>query len=260
MSYKTILYEVKDGIAKITLNRPEVLNAINPQLTADLNAAMKDAEDDPNVRVVIVAGAGRAFCAGADIKEFLAFPTLADMQGRIEKREREFRPDETYTKPVIAMVHGYCLGGGFEIAQQCDLIVASEDAKFGQPEINVVGIPGMGGTQRLPRLIGPKKALELIMTGDAIDAREAERLGVVNKVVPREKLEGAVNELAQKLASKSPVFLRFAKAAVYRGLELPLKDALAWETMLFATCFTTEDQKEASRAFVEKRKPVFKGK
>ena len=112
----------------------------------------------------------------------------------------------------------------------------------------------------MPRLIGPKKALELIMTGDAIDAREAERLGVVNKVVPREKLEGAVNELAQKLASKSPVFLRFAKAAVYRGLELPLKDALAWETMLFATCFTTEDQKEASRAFVEKRKPVFKGK
>ena len=260
MSYQTILYEAKDGVAKITLNRPEVLNAINAQLTADLNKALKNAEDDPNVRVVIITGAGRAFCAGADIKGFLAFPTPADMQYQIERREREFRFDETYVKPVVAMVHGYCLGGGFEIAQQCDLIIASDDAKFGQPEINVVGIPGMGGTQRLPRLIGPKKALELIMTGDTIDAKEAERLGIANKVVPKEKLGEAVNELAQKLASKSPVFLRFAKSAVYRGLELPLKDALAWETMLFATCFTTEDQKEASKAFVEKRKPVFKGK
>jgi enoyl-CoA hydratase/carnithine racemase len=260
MSYKTILYEAKEGVAKITLNRPEVLNAINAQLTADLFAALKNAEDDSNVKVVVITGAGRAFCAGADIKGFLAYPTPASMHHQIERREREFRLDETYTKPVIAMVHGYCLGGGFEIAQQCDLIVASEDAKFGQPEINVVGIPGLGGTQRLPRLIGPKKALELIMTGDMIDAKEAERLGIVNKVVPKEKLEEATNELAQKLAGKSPLFLRFAKSAVYRGLELPLKDGLAWETMIFATCFTTEDQKEASKAFVEKRKPAFKGK
>ena len=260
MNYETILYEVKDGIAKITLNRPEVLNAVNPQMIADLNAAFKNAEDDPNVRVVMIAGAGRAFCSGYDIKEFLAPPTMADMQLQIDRREREFRFDETYTKPIIAMVHGYCLGDGFEIAQRCDMIIASEDARFGQPEINVVGFPGGGGTQRLPRLIPTKKALEIIMTGDMIDAREAERLGIVNKVVSREKLEETANELAQKLSSKSPVFLRFAKAAVYRGLEMPLKEGLAWESMLFATCFTTEDQKEASRAFVEKRKPVFKGR
>ncbi len=260
MNYKTILYEVKDGIAKITLNRPDVLNAINPQMTAELNAALKNAEDDSNVKIVVITGAGRAFCAGADIKEFLSFPTPADMQYQAERREREFRLNETYTKPVIAMVHGYCLGGGFEIAQQCDIIIASEDARFGQPEINVVGLPGMGGTQRLPRLIGARKALELIMTGDIIDAKEADKLGIVNKLVPREKLEETVNELAQKLSGKSPVFLRFAKAAVYRGLELPLNEGLAWESMLFATCFTTEDQKEASSAFVEKRKPVFKGK
>ncbi|MFQ6076733.1 MAG: enoyl-CoA hydratase/isomerase family protein [Candidatus Bathyarchaeia archaeon] len=269
MSYETLICEKRDGIAKITLNRPRVLNAINAQLAADLNAAMKDAEDDPDIRVVILAGAGRAFCAGADIRGFARRPEegapppppiMVSRHERIMRRGREYHFDETYTKPIIAMVHGYCLGAGFEMAMRCDMIVASEDAQFGQPEINVVGVPGGGGTQRLPRLIGTKKALEIIMTGDRISAAEAERLGIVNEAVPREKLEEATYELANKLLSKSPVFLRLAKSAVYRGLNMPLNEGLAWESILFALCFTTEDQKEASRAFIEKRTPVFKGR
>ena len=269
MNYETVLYEKKNGIAQITLNRPTVLNAINTQLRAELNAAMKQAEDDSEVKVVILAGAGRAFCSGADIKEFAGLSVkdapsppsiMVIRQEEIMKREKMFRFDETYTKPTIAMVHGYCLGGGFEIVLRCDMIVASEDAQFGQPEVDVVGIPGGGGTQRLPRLIGTKKALEIIMTGDRISAAEAERLGIVNKVVPREKLEEATMELAQKLLTKSPVFLRFAKSAVYSGLEMPLREGLAFESLLFAACFTTEDQKEASDAFLEKRRPVFKGR
>lgn len=269
MDYETVIYEKKDGIAKITLNRPRALNAINAQLSSDLNATMKDAEDDPDIRVVVLAGAGRAFCAGADIKGFArqpaegATPLPPIMVSRHEglmRRGRRYRFDETYTKPIIAMVHGYCLGGGFEMALRCDMIVASEDTQFGQPEINVVGLPGGGGTQRLPRLIGTKKALEIIMTGDRISAAEAERLGIVNMVVPKENLEDTTYELAKKLLSKSPVFLRLAKSAVYAGLNMHLNEGLAWESILFALCFTTEDQKEASRAFVEKRTPVFKGR
>lgn len=272
MSYETVIYETKEGIAKITLNRPKVLNALNGQLSADINAAMIEAENDSDVRVVIITGAGRAFCSGADIRGFGRRrpaegaprepppPVMVSRHAGIMRRGRRYSFDETYTKPIIAMVHGYCLGGGLEMALRCDMIVASEDAQFGQPEINVVGIPGAGGTQRLPRLIGTKKALEIMMTGDRISAAEAEKLGIINKVVPREKLEEATYELANKLLSKSPVFLRLVKSAVYMGLEMPLKEGLAWESMLFGICFTTEDQREASRAFMEKRPPVFKGR
>lgn len=258
--FEAIIYEKKENVAWITLNRPEVLNAQNDTLRSELIFALEQARDDNEVYLVVLTGAGdRAFSAGADISEF-AFWTPIDV---IRKRKGTKTPYELIRqipKPFIAMVNGLALGGGCELTMACDIIIAAENARFGQPEITVGVIPGGGGTQILPRLVGEKKAKELIFTGDFISAEEALRLGLVNKVVPKEKLGEAVEELISKLKSKSPAILRFAKLAVNKSLETALSVGIADEGDLFAMCFGTEDQKEGAQAFLEKRKPQYKGK
>jgi enoyl-CoA hydratase/carnithine racemase len=259
MEFKTIVYEKKDNVAWITLNRPEVLNAQNNQMREELVQALEDARDDENIRIIVITGAGdRAFSAGADISEF---PKLApsDFIKRVG-RLRHYDLIRSIPKPVIAAVNGYALGGGCELAMACDIIIASENATFGQPEIRVGVIPGGGGTQLLPRLVGEKIAKEMIFTGKTITAQEAYRLGMINKVVPKEKLIEEVNVLIGELLKRSPIILALAKIAVNRAMETNLNEGLKSETDLFELCFSTEDQKEASKAFLEKRQPIFKGR
>ncbi len=258
--FEAIIYEKKENVAWITLNRPEVLNAQNDTLRSELIIALEQARDDGEVHLVVLTGSGdRAFSAGADISEF-PFRTPVDVIGRRKGIKSPYELIRQIPKPVIAMVNGFALGGGCELAMACDVIIASENARFGQPEINVGVIPGGGGTQILPRLVGEKKAKELIFTGEFISAEEALRLGLVNKVVPREKLMEAVEELLSKLKSKSPVILKFAKLAVNKSLETALSVGITDEEDLFAMCFGTEDQKEGAQAFLEKRKPQYKEK
>jgi len=258
--FEAIIYEKKENVAWITLNRPEVLNAQNDTLRTELIKAFEEARDDNELHMIVLTGAGdRAFSAGADISEFPS-RVLMDVIKQRKGTKRASDLIREIPKPVIAMVNGLALGGGCELAMACDIIIAAENAQFGQPEISVGIIPGAGGTQILPRLVGEKKAKELIFTGDFISAEEALRLGLVNKVVPREKLKEAVDELITKLKSKSPVILQFAKLAVNKSLETPLSVGLAAEADLSAMCFGTEDQKEGARAFLEKRKPQYKGK
>ncbi len=260
-SFANITYEKEDGVAWITINRPKVLNTLNFEAINELALALEDAEKDDNVRVVVLTGAGdKAFCAGIDINQFIALTPIKRREFTLNYRERILNRIREMGKPVIAMVNGYALGAGCELTMTCDLAVASESARFGQPEVNIAAIPGGGGTQLLPRHIGVKKAMELIMTGDMIDAREAERLGIVNKVVPPDKLKEAVKELADKLKSKSPVALKIAKAAVNKSLETLLSAGLAYETEAFTLCSTTEDFNEGVKAFLEKRKPEWKGR
>ncbi|RLF15783.1 MAG: crotonase [Thermoprotei archaeon] len=260
-SFANITYEKEDGVAWITINRPKVLNTLNFEAINELALALEDAEKDDNVRVVVLTGAGdKAFCAGIDINQFIALTPIKRREFTLNYRERILNRIRELGKPVIAMVNGYALGAGCELTMTCDLAVASESARFGQPEVNIAAIPGGGGTQLLPRHIGVKKAMELIMTGDMIDAREAERLGIVNKVVPPDKLKEAVKELADKLKSKSPVALKIAKAAVNKSLETLLSAGLAYETEAFTLCSTTEDFNEGVKAFLEKRKPEWKGR
>ena len=260
MEFKTIIYEKKENVAWITLNRPEVLNAQNETLLAELTTALEQAKVDDEVWVIVLTGAGdKAFSAGADIGEFLAW-TPIDVIKRFKGAKRPFEFIREIPKPVIAMVNGFALGGGCELAMACDMIVASENARFGQPEINVGVIPGGGGTQVFPRLVGEKKAKELVFTGDFISAEEALKFGLVNKVILKEKLGEAVEELIGKLKSKSPAILKFAKLAVNKSLETPLSIGMASETDLFAMCFGTQDQKEGAKAFLEKRAPSYKGR
>lgn len=255
---ETLVCQKKENIVWITLNRPEVLNAQNEQMRRELGDTLEDAWNDNDIRAVVITGAGQAFSAGADISEFAASTP-------VETRRRREKPSLTQLirnlpKPVIAAVNGYALGGGCELAMACDIIIASENASFGQPEIKVGLIPGRGGTQLLPRLIGEKRSKELIFTGDFISAKEAEHIGLVNRVVPQEKLNETVNELAAKLLKRSPITLKFAKAAINKSMELGLSEGLSYELELFSLCFSTEDQKEGAKAFLEKRKPVLKGK
>ena len=260
-SYANIVYEKEDGIAWITINRPKVLNTLNFEAINELASALEDAEKDDSVRVVVLTGAGdEAFCAGVDINQFMALTPSKRREFTLNYREKILNRIREMGKPVIAMVNGYALGAGCELTMTCDLAIASENARFGQPEINIAAIPGGGGTQLLPRHIGVKKAMELILTGDMIDAKEAERLGIVNKVVPPDKLRDAVKELAEKLKSKSPVALKIAKAAVNKSLETLLPAGLAYETEAFTLCSTTEDFNEGVKAFLEKRKPEWKGR
>ncbi len=259
MQLQTLIYEKKDSLAWITLNRPDVRNAQNDTLRAELIEALKDSRDDDNVRVIILTGAGdKAFSAGADISEFPK-RTAAD----ILKEKGTVRTVELIReipKPVIAMVNGLALGGGCELAMACDIIIASENAQFGQPEVRVGVIPGAGGTQILPRLVGEKKAKELVFTGNFIPSAEALQLGLVNKVVPLDKLRDTVVEMANSILQNSPVIIKLAKIAINKSLETTLSVGMDCERDLFAICFGTEDQKEASRAFLEKRKPTYKGK
>jgi len=260
--FKRLIYEKKEGVAWITLNNPKRHNALDCEMRQELKALLEDAGKDESVRVIVLKGSGKAFSAGADLRVYLGLKPLDAM-----KWLKEVGTSLVITKiirdipkPVVAAVHGYCLGGGFELAMSCDIIIASEDAVFGQPEVNVGLIPGGGGSQRLPRLVGEKKAKELVFTGDMVSAKEMMELGLVNKVVPSNKLIDAVNEFAEKIKSKSPLIIAFAKEALNSSLEMNLTEGLRYEASLFTQLFGTEDQKEGSKAFLEKRKPEWKGK
>ncbi|HLH26685.1 MAG TPA: enoyl-CoA hydratase/isomerase family protein [Chloroflexota bacterium] len=259
MPYDTILFEVRERVAYITLNRPEQLNALSFPMRAELSQAFDACAADDAVRAVVLAGAGRAFCAGVDLGDgsFEESPVES-----VEVRVRgDFRAKLVgMGKPTVAAVQGYALGGGCELALCCDLRLAAEDAQFGLPEINLGSIPAGGATQRLPRLIGPTRALELLMTGDRLPADEAYRLGLVNRVVPRDALPDAAAELAGKLAAKAPLAIRYLREAVYRGLDLPLDDGIRLEAYLGGLLRTTEDRVEGLAAFREKRPPNFQGR
>ncbi len=255
MAFETIIYEKKDGIAIITFNRPEAMNALNIQMRAEFRDAVAGVAADDGIHVLILTGAGKAFVAGSDIKEFarttpFAAHQIVRLATVVEKLE----------KPVIAAVNGYCLGGGCEIAMGCDIIIASEKAKFGQPEINLGIIPGGGGTQRLPRLIGSCRAKELIFTGDIIGAGEADRIGLVNRVVPVDALMATAMEMAGKIAAKSQAALRLAKTAVNQGMQTGLEAGLQYEQELYSLALTLEDKTEGVAAFIEKRSAQFKGR
>ena len=259
-AYENILYEKKEKVARITFNRPKSLNALNTALLTELRDALGDAEADAEVHAVVITGAGdRAFCAGADIGELLerssteASEWLRWAQGITTYIEK-------IKKPIIAKVNGFCLGGGLELAMACDFRISSEKAVFGLPEVNLAIIPGGGGTQRLTRLIGKTKAMEMLMCGEQIDAEEAFRVALVNKVVPADKLDSEVDELVKKLLSKSSVTLGILKDAVNRGIEMNLERALQYEAECFGHAFATEDAREGLKAFLEKRKPEYKGK
>jgi enoyl-CoA hydratase len=258
-SYETLLVERRERVALITINRPEKRNALNIKTREEGAAAFEELRADDTVRVVVITGAGdKAFVAGADIGEF---------EGRTAVTQRDvmtgrslFTAIDTFPKPVIAMVNGYCLGGGCELALACDLRIASDKASFGQPEINLGIIPGGGGTQRLTHLVGEGKAMELILTGDIIDAQTAYSIGLVNAVVPADQLEAKTMEVAGRIAEKSPIALRMAKEAVKTASRSTLDEGLRREIDLFALCFSSADKDEGVRAFLEKRKANFTGK
>lgn len=260
MTYKTILFEKADGIGTVTLNRPDSLNALNSNVYSELYDVFEAIENDDEVMVVILTGSGeKAFAAGSDVAEMANMDPIAAQKFMATIRKAS---DRIYslTKPTIAAISGYALGGGCELAMCCDLRIASERARFGQPEINLGLIPGACGTQRLPRLIGVAKAKEMIYLGDMIKADEAFRLGLVNKVVPPEGLMDAAMEWAAKMASKSAPVLAMAKMAINTGIDTDIASGLNMEAKCDALCFATQDQKEGMKAFLEKREAQFKNK
>jgi enoyl-CoA hydratase len=260
--FTRIIFEKKDHVVWITLNRPEVKNAQDPVTREELMRALEQGRDDEDVYVMVITGAGEAFSAGGDIARFPQNPVefMEKIGMQVKGKRRPIEITREIPKPIIAMVNGLALGAGCELAMACDIIIASETAKFGQPEIRVGLIPGGGGTQVLPRLVGEKKAKELIFTGAMISAEEALRIGLVNKVIPKEKLRETVEEFVGLLVKQSPIILKFAKLAVNKSLETSLSAGLAYESDLCALCFSTEDLKEGVKAFSEKRTPNYKGK
>jgi len=257
MSYETLIVETADGVSLIRFNRPEALNAFNDQLMDELTSALDAAEADEAVRCIVLTGSEKAFAAGADIKEMQSKTYVSAYEENFITRnwERVTR----CRKPVIAAVAGYALGGGCEVAMMCDFIIAAETAKFGQPEITIGVSPGAGGTQRLTRLVGKSKAMEMILTGRMMDAAEAERSGLVSRVVAPDQLIEEVMKVARKIASLSPVSVMLTKEAVNSAYETTLSQGVTFERRLFHSMFALEDQKEGMAAFVEKRKPAFKG-
>ncbi len=259
MNYETIIFEVQDGIGVLKFNRPKALNAINEQVLQELNDAIDKVEKDSSIRVLILTGEGdKAFVAGADISHMVNLTPL-QLRGFSRKGQETLFRLERLPIPVIACVNGYALGGGTEIAMACDFIYASENAKFGQPEINLGIIPGFGGTQRLSRLVGKAMAKELCMTGKMIDAKEAKEIGLVNQVFPPDKLWEETMKTARVLASKGKVSLKAVKDCIERGFDVDLRDGCYMESDAFALCMTSPDGKEGMTAFLEKRKPEFKG-
>ena len=258
-NYETITVEKRDRVAVLTINRPDKLNALNSKVHSEGVAALDELRGDDSVRVVIITGAGeKSFIAGADISEFAGQTPMTQRNLFYEKTL--FNSIDNFPKPVIAMINGFCLGGGNELALACDIRVASENARFAQPEINLGIMCGGGGTQRLTRLIGEGRAMEIILTGDMIDAQTALKFGLVNHVHPAEELEAKTMELASKIAEKAPVALQLSKEAVKFASRSNLDEGLRREVDLFAICFSTEDKLEGVSAFLEKRKPNFQGK
>jgi enoyl-CoA hydratase len=260
MPYETLLVEKRDGLGIITINRPEKLNALNQKVMKELHACIEEVRDDESVKVVILTGSGeKAFVAGADISEL---SVLTPVGGRDTSLNGQRTLDliENLGKPVIAAVNGFALGGGCEMAMACTLRVASENARLGQPEVKLGIIPGYAGTQRLPRLVGKGRALELILTGEPVSAQEAYRIGLVNQVVPQSDLMTTVESLARKIMANGPLAVRFAMEAVHHGMEMTEAQGQFLEATLFAVCCTTEDKNEGTRAFLEKRPAKFVGK
>ena len=259
MSYANIIVEKKENIGIIKVNRPNNLNALNKDTILELTKAVEELEKDKNVKVAILIGEGKAFIAGADIKQMKDM-TPSEAKKFAQMGHKLLMDIENSRLPFIAAVNGYALGGGCEVMMACDICIASASAKIGQPEINLGIHPGFGGTQRLPRLVGRMKAKELLLTGDNIDASEAYRIGLVNMVVPYEKIMEEAEKIASKIASKSTVQTDFIKSLVRKGMDMELADACSLEISYFSSSFSTEDQKEGMSAFLEKRKPNFKGK
>jgi enoyl-CoA hydratase len=263
MSYETIHYEKDEGIGIVTLNRPDRLNALSFKMKDELSVVFDEMEKDDAVRVVILTGGEKAFSSGADIKERTSDKGAGSQYEYYfrQKKSHEFYSKiENFEKPVIAAISGVAVGGGCELSMVCDLRIASDSARFGVPEVKIGIIPAAGGTQRLPRLIGVTKAKELLFTGDFIDAQEAYRLGLVNRVVPVDELMGEARALARKLLDNPPLSIKFAKRAVNTGMQLDLASALDYETYCAALLAFSEDRQEGFKAFVEKRKPKFKGR
>jgi enoyl-CoA hydratase len=255
-----VLYSAADGIARIIINRPEKLNALDRQTMREIDAAVARARDDAQVGVLLVGGAGdKAFVAGADINE-LATQTPVEGAAYARAGQAILGRLETLGKPSVAVIKGYALGGGLELALACTLRIASDTAKMGQPETALAIIPGYGATQRLARLVGRGKALEMILTGEPVDAREAHRIGLVNRVVPLAEIDQAAETLAKTMLARGPVALRYAMQAVHEGLQMTLNEGLSMEAALFGLSCATDDMKEGTRAFLEKRKPSFRGR
>ncbi len=260
MNYENILFEIEDGIAIVTLNRPKVLNALNAHTVNELRAAFTRVGEDPHIKCAILTGSGeKAFAAGADIVELAEQTPAGGAQFSLNGQEA-LNLIQHLEKPVVAAVNGFALGGGCELAMACHVRFASQNAKFGQPEVNLGIIPGYGGTQRLARLVGAGRALEMCMGADAINAEEAYRIGLVNKVYPLEELLPKSKEFCKKVMSKGPKAIAFVLHAVNHGLEMHLSDALRHEAHLFGIICATEDMREGTKAFVEKRPAQFKGK
>ncbi|BCR04925.1 crotonase [Desulfuromonas versatilis] len=259
MDFKNLLLEIAEGVAVLTINRPKALNALNEETLLELECAVAGLGENRDVSCVIITGAGeKAFVAGADIS---AMQPLDAADGRrfAKLGHRVMATIEKLPKPVIAAVNGFALGGGCELALACDIRIASDNARFGQPEVNLGVIPGFGGTQRLPRLIGKGRAKELIFTGDMVDAQEAYRIGLANKVTPLADLLQTARELARKIASKGQYAVRLGKEAINNGLDMDQDKANQYEADLFGICFATADQKEGMQAFLEKRPAKFTG-
>jgi len=257
---ENVLYEKKGPIAYVTLNRPKVLNALNSATWRDLRTAFEDAREDPLIRGVILTGAGdKAFIAGADIGE-LAHVTAVEAEQSSSFGQSVLDLIEGLGKPVVAAVNGYALGGGCETAMACTIRVASDTAKFGQPEVTLGLLPGGGGTQRLPRLVGKGRALQLILSGQIIGAPEAYRIGLVNEVVPAAEVIGRAEAILKQIFANAPIAVRFSLDAVNKGVETSLAEGTALEASYFGLCAGTDDKKEGTTAFLEKRKPLFQGR
>ena len=259
MEYVNLILEQKGAIAVLTINRPKALNALNVDTLTELSTVFDELGRDSSVKVVILTGSGeKAFVAGADITQMKEFNTL---EGRRfgQLGQATFRKLELLSQPVIAAVNGFALGGGCELAMACNIRLASENAKFGQPEVTLGLTAGFGGTQRLPRLVGTGVASELLFTGDIIDAQEAYRIGLVNHVYPSDTLMEEALKLANRIAGRAPAAVQLSKSAIQRGVNMDLDSALAYEAEVFALTFSTQDQVEGCTAFLERRKPVFEG-